>query len=308
MKTPVNLPQSVHDRIKGKARRDGKPYQEVFYYYAIERFLYRLSCSPYASKFVLKGGLMFSGWGIPLRRPTRDIDLQANLPNVLESLENVVKAIFTQDTPADGMRYDPQSVQGERIITEAVYQGVRIHFRGYLDRAMIQLQIDISFANPITPSHIAIQYPSILGMADFALYGYPIETAIAEKLQAIISLGEINDRMKDFFDIWLLSQEASISGSSLVQAVKATFEARRTNIPEAPSILIDQEFIKRKQLTWERFLKRSNLDQGVYTNFEEILVSLYNFLQPVTRSASSDDAFNFNWTARDCWRPSDSSQ
>ena len=197
---------SVHEKLKNLAKQRGRPFQELFYYYSIERFLYRFSRSLYASRFVLKGGLMFIGWGIDLRRPTRDIDVQGYVENSIENLVSIVKDICVQQVETDGMSFDPDSVRGERIMNDADYQGMRIFFIGRLGKAPIHLHLDVSFANVITPHHIEIDYPSLLGMPEFQLRGYPVQTSIAEKFQAMVVLGTINGRMKDFYDIWLLSQ------------------------------------------------------------------------------------------------------
>jgi hypothetical protein len=114
-----NLPASVHDRLKNIARENGRTFQELFYYYAIERFPYRLSKSPYSNSFILKGGLMFKGWGIPLRRPTRDIDVQGYQENSIENLVTIVRSICVQEVEPDGMWFEPGSVRGEGVMNEA---------------------------------------------------------------------------------------------------------------------------------------------------------------------------------------------
>lgn len=221
-----NLPASVHQRLKNLAVQSGSTFQDMFYYYAMERYLYRLSHSEYSTRFTLKGGLMFRGWGIPLRRLTRDIDVQGYVNNSIENLIAIVREICEQEVEQDGMRFDPDSVNGDQIMNEADYPGAQINFIGYLGTASIHLHLDISFANVITPATVRVAYPTLLDMPGFEIRGYPCETAISEKFQAMVDLGSINDRMKDFFDIWLLSQQVDIQGTTLAEAIQATFKNR----------------------------------------------------------------------------------
>jgi hypothetical protein len=223
-----NLPASVHDRLKQLAKDGRRPFQDLFYYYAIERFLYRLSRSPYIEKLILKGALLFVGWRIFPRRPTRDIDVQGSIGNSVEGIVEIVKVICTTPCEPDGMRFDPDSIKGEEIMTDSNYHGVRVQFTGYLGISPVHLHLDVSFTNVITPKETLLSYPCMLGMPDFKIYAYPYETSIAEKFQAMVSLGNINDRMKDFYDIWLLTEKLDMRADTLVRAIQATFQERNT--------------------------------------------------------------------------------
>jgi predicted nucleotidyltransferase component of viral defense system len=297
-----NLPESVHNRLKGLARQAQRPFQEYFYYYAIERFLYRLTQSPYAERFVLKGGLMFLGWGIPLRRPTRDIDVQAYLSSSVVDVVEIVQAICSQEVEADGMRFDPTSVRGEQIIEVADYAGVRAYFTGYMGQADIHLHMDVSFANVITPGFILVEYPTLLGSPAFTIRGYPIETTIAEKFQAMVVLDNINDRMKDFYDIWLLSQQVNIPGSILLKAIHATFEARRTSLPDHLPTALSDEFALSRQSDWARFLKRSLIDDPYLTDFSTIVEILRRLFWPILQAASNGTSWSKEWKAGGPWQ------
>jgi hypothetical protein len=298
-----NLPASVHDRLNTLSKGAGRPFQEFFYYYAIERFLYRLSISKYAARFVLKGGLMFWGWGIPLRRPTRDIDVQGYLANTVEELVTVVQEICTQIVEPDGMRFDPSSVSGEQIIEAANYAGSRVFFIGYLGQAMVHLHIDVSFANVITPGEIVVEYPSLLGMPAFTIRGYPYETAIAEKTQAMVVLENINGRMKDFYDIWLLSQQVDIPGKILLEALRATFAARKTPFPALLPVALSDDFALLRQLDWERFRKRSLLNGPNFPHFSQVIYTLRQFLGPVLQAAYNRSSWDMAWKAGGPWLP-----
>jgi len=297
-----NISASIHQRLKNSAERDGSPFQEYFYKYSIERFLYRLSCSHYKDEFVLKGGLMFSGWGIPLRRPTRDIDMHGYINTTVTDLLAMIKEICLQEVESDGMRYDPESVRGEQIIEAANYPGIRVYITGYLGDALIYLQLDVSFANVITPDKISFNYPTMLGMPGFRLLGYPIETAIAEKLQAMVVLDNINDRMKDFYDIWLISHKANINGKTLMEAIQATFKARQTLLPQIPPTALSKEFVQLRESDWKTFLKRSLFRDEDAPAFSLVIETLTQFLWPVLQAANSNMRFSLVWRAGESWQ------
>jgi len=298
-----NLPASVHARIKNLAKQSGRTFQEIFYYYAMERFLYRLSNSRYSNSFILKGGLMFKGWGIPLRRPTRDIDVQGYQENSINNLVTIVQNICVQDVEPDGMWFDPDSVRGENIVNEAEYQGIRIYFIGYLGKAPVHLHLDVSFANVITPAEIEVEYPPLLNMPSFEIRGYPYETAISEKFESMVKLDSINDRMKDFFDIWLLSQHVEIQGTTLVKAIQATFNNRKTPLPINMPTALTSEFALLRQADWERFLNRSDLNVLEYPSLDEIISVLREFLWPVVLAAVNNTPFDNTWNVGGSWIP-----
>lgn len=296
-----DLPASVHARLKNLAKQSGRTFQELFYYYAMERFLYRLFSSQYSNNFILKGGLMFKGWKIPLRRPTRDIDVQVNKKDSIENLVKIVENIFAQDFEPDGMWFDPDSVRGESIINEVEFQGIRIHFIGYLGKASIHLHLDVSFANVITPAEIEVEYPSLLNFPSFDIRGYPHETTISEKFESMVNLGSINDRMKDFFDIWLLSQHLDIQGTTLSEAIRATFNNRKTHLPTSMPIALTSEFAILRQNDWERFLKRSELIIPEYPSLEEVITVLREFLWPVVQALINNETYMKTWNAGGSW-------
>jgi hypothetical protein len=267
----------------------------------MERFLYRLSNSQYSNGFILKGGLMFVGWGIPLRRPTRDIDVQGYQENSIDNLVTIVQNICIQDVEPDGMWFDPDSVRGENIIDEAKYQGIRIHFIGYLGKAPIHLHLDVSFANIITPTEIEVEYPSLLNMPSFEIRGYPYETTISEKFESMVKLDRLNDRMKDFFDIWLLSQQVEIQGTTLAKAIQATFKNRETPLPTNLPTALTSEFAMLRQADWERFLRRSDLNDLEYPSFDEVISVLRKFLWPVVLAAVNSIPFDNIWNAGGPW-------
>jgi len=295
------LPASIRSRLQHLARDRKRPFQEIFFYYAMERFLYRLTLSPHASSFVLRGGLMFERWGLPNRRPTRDIDVQAYLTSSIENLTQIVEEICNQEVEPDGMVYDPASVHGEHITELSEYQGVRVRFKAYLGAAWLGLHMDVSFGNVITPSVILIKYPTLLDMPEFEMQGYPYETTISEKFQAMVFLETINDRMNDFYDIFLLSQHIEFRSAILTQAIKATFNTRNTEIPEADPIALTDRFAHSRQPDWKRFLERTRMQEIAPEFFIDVVHQLRSFLLPPTQALKDNIPFDQHWKPGGPW-------
>jgi predicted nucleotidyltransferase component of viral defense system len=222
-----DLAASVHQRLLNRARAVGRPFAELLQHYAMERFLYRLSKSPHAPSFVLKGALALTMWGIPRSRTTKDIDFLGQADNSVDSVVITVQGVCLERVEPDGMAFDASTVEGERIIEGADYEGVRVRFGGSLGSARVTMQLDIAFGDAVVPAPQLVAYPTILDFPPPRLKVYSRESTISEKLEAMVRLGLLNSRMKDFFDIWLLSARFSFDGATLSYAIQRTFEARR---------------------------------------------------------------------------------
>ena len=181
VKNISNLAASVQARLQNHARASKRPFQELLQYYAMERFLYRLSTTPHRVRFVLKGALMLHVWDAPLARATKDLDFLGRLDNSLENLERVVREVCAADVEPDGMVFAPATVKTERIKEGADYEGVRVRFVGLLGKARVAMQIDVGFGDVVTPGAVDITYPALLDFPAPALSGYPRETVVAEK-------------------------------------------------------------------------------------------------------------------------------
>jgi hypothetical protein len=302
MKEIKNLPASIHDRLLNLAKEHHRSFEEYFYYYVNERFLYRFVQSPYADSIVLKGGLMFLGWGLPFRRPTRDIDVQGYMNNSVEQLSEIVRKVCVQEVEPDGLFFDPESVSAERIMETADYPGVRVHFKAYLGKSNLQPHIDISFGNEIRPTEILLTYSTLLDdMPSFKIRGYPYETVIAEKFQTMVYRELANDRMRDFFDIYLLSQQVIIPGLGLVEAFNATFDSRNTRFPIDIPIALSDDFAQSRQLDWLSFLKRSAMIDLAPNSFIEVIQQLRPFLLPPMHAAREGSAFALRWLPGGPW-------
>ena len=229
-----DLGASVRQRLLNQSRAQSRPFQELLQYFAMERFLYRLAKSPYADRFILKGALLLTAWRAPLSRPTMDIDLAGQTNNQLDHLKEVVGAVCEIAVDPDGIEFNLASIEVSRIKEDAVYEGVRVHFHATLARARIPMQLDIGFGDIITPGPTEIEYPTLLDFPAPVLRAYPKETVVAEKLEALTALGLLNSRMKDYYDLALLSRMYPFEGERLAEAIVATFRHRGTTIEAEP--------------------------------------------------------------------------
>ncbi|NOY46306.1 MAG: nucleotidyl transferase AbiEii/AbiGii toxin family protein [Deltaproteobacteria bacterium] len=299
MRSPRNIPASVRQRLLDRARRDRRPFNELLQYYAMERFLYRLSRSAHADRFVLKGALMLRVWRAPELRPTMDIDMLGRTSNEVAAIVAQIRDILTVDVEADGLLFDPDSVRAERITEDADYEGIRIRFLGALSTARIHMQIDIGFGDIVYPEPEESELPTMLDSPAPRLLCYSRESTIAEKFEAMVKLGVLNSRMKDFYDIWLLSRRFDFDGADLAEAVRRTFERRGTTLP-AEIEAFTEPFVSAKQTQWAAFRKRLGQDP-VSASFGDIVAHVDGFLSPIVASLSSGKPPPTKWSAPGPW-------
>ena len=290
-----NLGASVRQRLLNKAHAEARPFQELLQYYAMERFLYRLAQSPHAKRFVLKGALLLTAWRAPLSRPTMDIDFAGKTSNDLDHIRKVIAEVCDERVEDDGIEFVSSSISASRITEDADYEGVRIRFHGLLAGARIPMQIDLGFGDVIVPEVVLVTYPTLLEFPNPVLTAYPKETVIAEKLEALISLGLLNSRMKDYFDLWLLSRLYEFDGAVLLRAIMATFRQRKTTLEFQPVGLSD-EFASdsAKNTQWKAFLRRSRFDSAPETLIE-VTSEVRKFVGPVLAAAVASDDFATHW-------------
>lgn len=295
------LPASVQARLQNHARETGLEYNRVLERYALERYLYRLSKSKHADRFVLKGALMMLVWLGETIRPTRDADLLGfgDLDN--ESLLKIFQEVCQTQVDADGMMFQPESMKVEDIRENDSYGGRRTTFLGTLGNARINLQIDVGIGDAVTPDPSWLDYPSLLGMPTAHLRAYRPETSIAEKFQAMVVLGSANTRMKDFFDIVALAQHETFDGATLAASIKATFERRKTELPKEPPVALTTEFgaDATKQKQWSAFINRSQIKNA--TQFDATVAAVKAFLWPAVTAAASKQQFKGTWPPGGPW-------
>jgi hypothetical protein len=268
----------------------------------MERFLYRLSKSTYADKFILKGALMLAVWKAPLARPTMDIDMLGQGDNSMEVIVDMIRNFCRQAVEPDGIIFDEGSVSAARITEDADYEGVRVKLRGRLDTVRITIQIDIGFGDVVVPKAKTIIYPTILDLPKPHLIGYSRESTVAEKFEAMVKLGILNSRMKDFFDIWFLSRQFDFTGKTLEKAIKTTCSIRSTGIPTVPTAFTpDFSRDPTKDAQWKAFIRKNRLI-NIPKDFHKIIADVTMFLRPVVESITSKRPFHSSWKAPGPWK------
>jgi len=256
----ANLGASVRARLLNKAKAEKIEFQLLLTRFALERLLYRLSISPHRERLLLKGALLFDLWFDEPHRPTRDADFLGVGPADLPTLAATFREICAMDVD-DGIAFDPTSVKAQEIRKDANYAGIRITLLGLLDGARCPVRADIGFGDAVTPAAEEIEYPVLLNdLPAPKLRAYPRYTVIAEKFEAITSLGIANSRMKDFFDLWVLTRHSNLDVTILGQAIKATFARRGTALPTSTPVGLSDEFAadQTKQTQWRAFTADSS--------------------------------------------------
>ena len=210
-----NLAASVKARLANLAREQKEDFQELLSRYGRERLLYRLGVSEYQDRFILKGAFLFAYWTGAPHRPTRDMDFLGHGAPDIALLEEVFRELCKLEVEPDGLEFQPDSVKGERIKDEEKYEGVRLHMTALLEKTRVTLQVDVGFGDRIVPGPEEIDFPTLLDFPAPHLKSYTRETMVSEKFEAMVKLGMLNTRMKDFFDVWSASQEFLFEGSTL---------------------------------------------------------------------------------------------
>lgn len=299
-KEPIqNIPASIRQRLLDRSRRDSRPFNEVLQYFAMERFLFRLSRSPHAGRFILKGAMMLNVWGLDETRSTMDIDLLGKIDNIEGVIQDTIRNILAIPFPEDGIIFSPDTISTSRINEDADYHGIRVTFRAELDSARINMKLDIGFGDIVYPQSERMPFPTILSLPAPELLCYSRESAIAEKFQAMVRLGSLNSRMKDFFDIWSLSRQFDFDAQTLGEAIRLTFEKRTTNLNGLP--LFSQGFALDKQVQWKAFRSRLKLDHAPEF-FTEVISHLEIFLGPFAESDRTSRKSAELWNAPGPWK------
>jgi len=299
-----NVAASVHQRLLNRAHAMGRPFNELLQYFVLERFLYRLGRSPHARDFVLKGALMFDVWQGPFSRPTRDVDLLGHTENTTENVVAIMLSVCQEPVADDdGLRFQTENIRGERITEAAEYQGIRVHVVAKLGSARVPVQIDVGFGDSLVPGSTLVRLSTILDFPPPELQGYSRESAIAEKYQAMVYLGEMNSRMKDFYDIWLLAMHGAYEGPILAQAIHSTFEHRQTAFQPA-AVALTPAFAERndKQAQWRAFIRRLPTGREPSVLAEAVVV-IAAFLSPVTSALIEGLCFEQHWLPGGPWHP-----
>ncbi len=288
----TNIALSVKERLINYSRKNFLEFNSVLLQYIQERFLFRISKSVYSNNFVLKGALLFLAHDISRLRPTKDIDLLgSSLPNKIKALKEIFQEIASINFE-DGLTFDPLSISAEEIVEQGEYHGIRIKLTAKLGTAMQQIQIDIGFGDVIYPGSLIIDYPTLLDFEAPHLKVYSLESAIAEKFEAIVSLGIATSRVKDFYDIHLFASSKEFDLLTLHNALTETFNNRQTSIEKRNSIFADK-FKNDEDLNklWSAFLKKHSLKLD--RNFSEVVSKVEAFVESACNKVNSTKTWNY---------------
>lgn len=285
---------SVKDRLKNYAKKSGRTVQDVLTVYILERVLYRISVSKYAEDFTLKGGILLFGlYADDFTRATTDIDLLGeHISNDLETLKSVFREILNEEAD-DPLRFDMNSLEVVNITEFKKYHGARVTATSYLDRIRIHVGIDIGFGDVVYPNRQKMNYPTLLDDDPVELYAYSVYSIASEKMEAIVSLGVVNSRYKDFYDLMTISEREDFDGSILQESLIETFDNRHTTFDYIAAF--EDGFIEdySHQQRWKGFLKNKKV--SVPLSFEETMNEVKHFILPVIRAIRENKPFSGHW-------------
>jgi hypothetical protein len=304
MKKPLsNMAESVRTRLLNLRAKTGDDYNELLVRFCLERLLYRLSISAYRERFILKGAMLFALWQGFMHRRTRDLDLLGFGDPTPAGVAEVFTAIVTQTVPVDdGIVFDGASVEAATIKAQEEYIGARVKLCAFIGKARIWLQIDVGYGDSITPEPEERAYPGLLDFPQAMLRCYAPETDLAEKFEAVVNLGLVNSRMKDYFDFWTFGHQFSFSGSVIANTILNTFAKRRTPVPTSVPAGLSNAFWKdsSKQTAWRAFWKKSVV-QHPNLDLETVVSFAAAFLLPPAAAAAQGKPFNALWKPGGPW-------
>ena len=300
-KSPKNIGASVRSRLLRLARERGEDVQLVLTRYANERLLYRLASSAHASRFVLKGAALFTLWTGEPHRATRDVDLLGFGDPSEEHIRSVFAEVLAVEVDDDGVRFDSSTIEVRPIREEQDYGGVRVVLVAQVTSAKVRLQVDIGFGDAITPDAVNVEFPPLLDFPAPKLRAYPRETVVAEKLEAMVKLGQANSRMKDFYDLVVLSQMFAFEGELLVRAIAATFARRGTPLPTGLPVALTLEFTNdpTKTTQWGAFLRKS--DAPSPGELRDVATTISRFVEEPLAAATTESTFVKCWAPGGPW-------
>ena len=281
--------KSIRAVIKNISDKERLDFQQTITRYLHERLLYRVSISAHRSNFILKGGnLMYVIEGLHTR-PTIDIDmLSQKMDNDKESLKAIFKEICDIHYADDCVVFNSSTIKALDIAEEKRYSGVRLLIEAQFDTIRQNVQIDFGFGDVITPAPVALLYPVLLdGLDSPSILTYSAETVIAEKFEAMIQLGELNSRMKDFFDVYILLKNNRVDTDALKEAIFRTFERRKTILKRDPAIFTDDFYLfEQRKTKWGHFLKKIKAE---HLDFTEVIQTITATLQPIYQTMQEVD-------------------
>ena len=286
---------SVKDRLKKQAVEEKKTMQDKIVMYGLERTIYRLSISEYAERFTLKGGIfLYALFNGDYTRATTDIDLLAQcISNDTEEMKKVFKEIFSIKCD-DALRFDLNTLDVIYITEFKEYHGVKVSILGHLDKTKVPISIDIGFGDIVYPERMKMDFPVLLDMDIPKVYAYSINSVVAEKFEAFVSLGLANSRYKDFYDIYVLSDRYNFDGKELTNAIKETFNHRGTSFDDIVAFEDGFADDETRLMRWNSFVKKKKA--LIKLDFEEIVQLLKILLFPIVDAIKKNELFERTWS------------
>jgi len=291
-----NLAASIHARLAQLRAKTGEDYNVLLVRFTLERLLYRLSRSRHRDQFILKGAMLFAVWDSALHRATRDLDLLGFGQPTPERLTEVFRELCGIEVEADGVVYDPRSVACEDIRAQDEYAGIRVKLRATIGNAVVPVQVDVGFGDALPVAPEEITFPVLLDMTAPKLRAYARETVVAEKLEAIVKLGMLNSRFKDYFDLHYLAQRFPFDGELLSKSIAATFERRGTAFPAGLPAGLTPMFSSdpAKIRGWQAFWLKTGL-KGECPTLEDVSLLLVKFLESPLEAAANNQPLAATW-------------
>ena len=291
----MNNVASVKDRLKNKSIATGKTVQELLTAYGLERTIFRLSKSQYASNSTLKGGIfLYAVFNGNYSRATTDIDLLAQkISNDVEDMKAVFTDVFSLNVD-DPLRFDLDSLDVRPITEFKDYHGVNVSIMAYLDRTRIPISIDIGFGDVIVPERVMMDFPVILSDENPHVYVYSLCSSVAEKFEAIVSLAYDNSRLKDYYDLYVLATTHDFNGDEIVEAVRETFENRHSSLNEIVAFEKDFADNPLRQTRWNAFVKKKKALLPI--TLQETIEMIQKFMLPVANAVLSNSKFDASWS------------
>jgi predicted nucleotidyltransferase component of viral defense system len=283
-KKPIqNMGASVRSRLLNISKQRRQTFQLVLTYYVLERLLYRLSQTKHRDRFILKGAMLLTKWFEDPLRPTQDLDLLGIGNDDPKEMVNTFREICAVPFN-DGVVFDVDAVEIDRIREELEYGGLRIKTNATVDTARVRVVIDIGFGDSVEPGLAEMDLPVLLDFPAPHLRAYARETVIAEKFQAMVMLGRANSRMKDLYDIWVLARTSEFKGNGLARAIAGTFARRKTEIPSEPPDALTPAFAEdpAKIQQWNSFAADVAFQPGALA---DVIKDLAAFLMPHAAAA-----------------------
>lgn len=295
----ANVAASIRQRLLTLAHSKNWEFNRVLARYGVERILFRLAASEHRERFILKGATLFTVWEGAPHRATKDLDLLGLRKRTPDELADVFRSIIASPVDADGLVFTEVAAEPIRAAFET--GGVRITLHAELAAARIDVQVDVGFGDAIVPPPVDVEFPTLLNSEKPRLKAYSPETVIAEKFEAMVRLGIANSRMKDFFDIWRLLKTTTLHGEILAAAMRATLDARHTELPSGEITALTPSFFQdpSKQTQWKAFLRQAVPHES--NDLTSVVEFIRVFLVPIIESVRLSTAFNRRWHPKTGW-------